>query len=115
MPPWAQTLCERLTGVRLIRSTRTSNSASCMPAARPANPPPTIITRCFAIALSICLGAVRRQRRVLVCVALRLALRTNGGDRFAWLGVSGLRLLFVRVDLGAFFFFELQELLFLRG
>ena len=49
MPPWAQTLCERLTGVRLIRSTATPASASFIAAARPASPPPTTNTRCFAI------------------------------------------------------------------
>ena len=49
MPPWAQTLCERLTGVRLIRSTSMPSSASFMAAAKPASPPPTIITRLVAI------------------------------------------------------------------
>ncbi len=43
----AQTLCERLTGVRLIRSTSMPSSASFIAADRPASPPPTIITRGF--------------------------------------------------------------------
>ena len=44
----AQTLCERLTGVRLIRSTSMPSSASFIAAASPASPPPTTNTRCFA-------------------------------------------------------------------
>ena len=47
--PLAQTLCERRTGVRLTRSTSIPSSASFMVAAKPANPPPTITTRRFAI------------------------------------------------------------------
>ncbi len=43
--PLAQTLCERLTGVRLISSTSMPSSASFMAADNPAKPPPTIITR----------------------------------------------------------------------
>src|SRR5882724_5161558 len=49
MPPWAHTLCDRFTGTRLIRSTSIPSSASFMAAAKPARPPPTIRTRCFAI------------------------------------------------------------------
>ncbi len=45
----AQTLCERLTGNRLIRLTSHSNSASLMAADRPAKPPPTIIMEGFAM------------------------------------------------------------------
>ena len=44
----AQTLCERFTGVRLIRSTAMPSSASFIEAASPASPPPTTSTRCFA-------------------------------------------------------------------
>ena len=44
-PPWAQTLCDRFTGVRLITSTSNPCSASFMVADSPASPPPTIITR----------------------------------------------------------------------
>src|SRR6185436_10028068 len=49
MPPCAQTLCERFTGTRLIRSTSIPCSAIFIVAARPASPPPTTSTRCFAI------------------------------------------------------------------
>src|SRR5690606_37179291 len=55
---WAHTLCERLTGVRLIRSTCTPSSASFIAAANPASPPPTIITRSFAIAVALDSGHV---------------------------------------------------------
>src|ERR1044071_5570374 len=51
MPPWAQTLCERFTGTRLIRSTSMPSSANFIEAASPAKPPPTIRTLCFAIFL----------------------------------------------------------------
>src|SRR5690606_16795494 len=53
MPPWAQTLCERLTGTMENRSTGTPSSASLMVAASPASPPPTTITR-FLVAAAIC-------------------------------------------------------------
>jgi hypothetical protein len=49
IPPWAHTLWERLTGVKLSRSTATPSSASFIVAESPANPPPTTNTRLFAI------------------------------------------------------------------
>ena len=56
----AQTLCERLTGVRLSKSTSMPNSANFMAAARPASPPPTITTRCLANTMFSADLAVRR-------------------------------------------------------
>src|SRR5688500_4834541 len=69
MPPWAQTLCERLTGVRLMTSTSTPPSASFIAAARPASPPPTTSTRCLAIFFLFVL---------LVGLTLAKALRRKG-------------------------------------
>src|SRR5688572_24192894 len=52
MPPWAHTLCERFTGTIEIRSTSTFISASFTAVESPASPPPTMITRFLAAAIS---------------------------------------------------------------
>ena len=62
----AQTLWERLTGTRLMRSTSMPSSASFIVAARPARPPPTTSTRCLATRGFRVRGSVSRE--VKYCV-----------------------------------------------
>src|SRR5690348_17083974 len=53
IPPCAQTECDRFTGTIEKRSTLTPSSASLIVQARPANPPPTTMTRFFvAVAMT---------------------------------------------------------------
>ena len=57
----AQTLCDRLTGTRLMRSTSVPSSANFMAADSPARPPPTTSTRCFAMTMMSFVALFARQ------------------------------------------------------
>jgi hypothetical protein len=75
MPPCAQTLCDRFTGVRLMQSTATPSSASFMVAANPASPPPTTSTRCFANVSSYSRTISRKGAKEELCVEHHISLR----------------------------------------